>query len=1055
MPTAKFLLEHFYYGQLVHDGKPRGEPRLLAASAGVKPELAALAVERVTLPPLIRADNGAWALVRGRHKSIPFLLVQAQQGSAGQLIAHYILAPPDTLRTVGGNLQALLALVQDTLPVFDRLDQQLLDPVALAAPPSLSMAAQVDYILDLMNITRNRIDIIELLLAAIVQGVQLIVQGAPPNLRERVAFVQGLLALLPPSARFGVTFTTHSLPTTDIDAQIRFYSDDMPPTDTTVFNWPRAQVTGVDLEDDYSRFVMSQLRLDAELVIQRNTQMTLIAGWRLNQGDKLAAALGYAAQRVRLDEALRNKQPVNHSEVARILGTDPTLTDELRVLYADHLITFSLAMEDMSHAAPVAELLPDNPELEQAALRRMGEALNDGRASLVYDTLLLWLGHPQGPHGPAWVDLTQRTLLEYARGLVARRDLDGIVALISRLHAADSVLDLPRVAPPFVARVLPVCQDDPALAESLFLLGIKYLDAQRFAALMDRRDFLQQLPQALRSAWVHIRDGGPPASPAGLVKVSKRFGADWDSVLLRFAELAVHDNRLALVSTPVLVALLEIAQGDRAQHFRDRLLWLVGQIEELGLIGLEPPGPLCLLQIRLVLGDYETLARQMLNQSAQLYPGDHQVDYLLAVDTLFGQTPLEPEAARRALQTASNSGVRSIPLIVAGAAALRQHPGAPALKPLARQIVELLYGMRQDIRYMADVLPSSTIPGLLRCAAAYNDSDSLMSLAEIVPLVVEQGGLDAPVLAEMVGSLPAEPAARRAGLHMLRAYVRSSDDQTARRSIKVFGTALGDDVRRALEVTVTLREVMGGLPIEAYAGRVRQAVEFLEECAAAYLNPRNPPSIHMLTGSMSAFSGSMPADDRRRLSAQALDLGRTIVDLGRQYRAVRGRNEASRITQLMSGEEEPRCALDALRVMSSGMAAGLRYKSGLKARPYPFEGWSAQQFAETFDAASAVLSDLLAALPGGHSFNLSLSEIRDELASILAGSRSDAQRASIEELALDVQRLADVVARIEADGDARAIESGSFLGRKLDAGKQRPRSVLEFLRLVYTYYRSA
>src|SRR5690606_8418155 len=104
--------------------------------------------------------------------------------------------------------------------------------------------AQIEHILELMNFTRNRTDVIESLLSAVVGGVQMIVVGAPHALKPRVDFIKGLLALLPPPARFGVTFATHTELDTPVDAQIRFVENEQPPAETLVFNWPDAQVSG-------------------------------------------------------------------------------------------------------------------------------------------------------------------------------------------------------------------------------------------------------------------------------------------------------------------------------------------------------------------------------------------------------------------------------------------------------------------------------------------------------------------------------------------------------------------------------------------------------------------------------------------------------------------------------------------------------------------------------------------------------------------------------------------------------------------------------------------
>ena len=106
-----------------------------------------------------------------------------------------------------------------------------------------------------------------------MQGVPLVVQNAPQDVDSRVEFVQGLLALLPPSARFGVTFATHTVPSTQTDAQIRFHGGGKLSRETLVYDWPSGNMAGKAVDDEYSRFIISQLRLDAALVSKEDARI--------------------------------------------------------------------------------------------------------------------------------------------------------------------------------------------------------------------------------------------------------------------------------------------------------------------------------------------------------------------------------------------------------------------------------------------------------------------------------------------------------------------------------------------------------------------------------------------------------------------------------------------------------------------------------------------------------------------------------------------------------------------------------------------------------------
>ncbi|HLV37626.1 MAG TPA: hypothetical protein VKY59_21080, partial [Spirillospora sp.] len=560
MASASYQLEHFYYGPFVRAGQPEGDPRLLAHSAGIKQELAEEIVAQAILPPLDTVPDGAWAIVRG--KVVPFVMIQAQRGAAGQVMRHYVVMQSDVLRALGGNLDVLRGLIEIDMPVYDRLGDRL-PPLALpqAGPPSAE--AQIDHILELMTITHNRLDEIEALLAAVVAGVQIIVQGAPPELDARLNLVKGLLALLPPPARFGVTFTTHSEPDTHVDAQIRYLSGDAPPPDTLVFDWAEAQISGRIAEDGYSRFIISQLRLDAELVIRETEALTSIAAWRIKRGDSLAAALAYASHRKALDHALRNNLPVEIDDVADVLAQDRTLDNDLRRLYANHVVNISLALDDMQYADPLALLLRQDHELETTTHQRLEAALNDGKTELVASTLTRWLGSPLGPQGRRWLELAHRAIIAQMDRLCSSGDLEQVNAFLLELQQAGPGVEVGRVVPRLVEMGLPLSPRHQPLAQTIFLLAVSYLDTEVLMRLLAAPRYTAQLPAAVGRAVPYLQNREPDPAPAGLlVEAAHAFDEHWQpAVLTRLVEIGLAANRLDLFDAATLAGLVEVARS--------------------------------------------------------------------------------------------------------------------------------------------------------------------------------------------------------------------------------------------------------------------------------------------------------------------------------------------------------------------------------------------------------------------------------------------------------------------------------------------------------------
>lgn len=1050
MSTAKFLLEHFYHGQRVDGGKPGSKQELLAASEGVSAELAANAVERVALPPLIRAARGAWALVRGRSRQMPFLLVQSQQGSAGQIMAHYIIAQPDVLKAFGGNLRALLAVVEDELPIYKTPALDPLPPLELAPPPPLTSDDEIDALLDLMTITGNKINIIEPLLAAVIQGVQLIVQGAPSELDERVTFIAGLLALLPPSTRFGVTFTTHSLPTTQIDTQIRFFSDDVPPADAVVFNWNDARVTGISVEDDYSRFIISQLRLDAALVTRQNNAMTSIAGWRLNEGDKLAQALGYAAKRVRIDEALRHNQPADKDEVARILEQDPTLNNELNALYARHLINFSLAMNDMSHAAPVAILLRADAELERVILAQMTEALNDGNAWLIYDTLVNWMSNPLGPTGEAWIRLTHQAALERLAEVVEDGDIDAANELLRDMQAANPGVDIRRIIPRVAEMVLPLAVNDAVLAENLFLLALQYLDDRAFIGLLEQRPFRDRLNPQVGRAWGHIiADDHEP--PAGLLsQLSIAFGVDWQTaVLARFGALAVANGRVEMIDSATLNAVLRAARSPEGAAYVPVLLSMADMIDRDALAELEPPGPTHLLEIRLALRDYVRLGEALVMQFATLYPGDLQTEYLKVIETLFSESTPPTEEIPRMLEGIYEGGVRAIPHVVATAGALKGQTATPELNALAEAACQTLLETPGGL----EVVQPTSVLNLLTYYARNRDVDGTIWAAHLVPKVAAHlGAGGARLLVESYRRMEWDGATRTEALNMLRSYIRSMADDRTGRATAYFERELGAGVRESLAVTRQLKRLIGRNDLVEFARHVNAAARFLSDTYGFYVVTKNPPKTAILLNMLDSLPGGLSSSERKATAQAALDLARAIVELGKGYQNAVPRGAERYITDLLVAETDPRCGLDVLRVMAGYLNDGARVRwTPPNDRPdVLLGGRSAKVMLTEITSAAEVLAMCAHIFPAHERVKLPALEIRADVASLWNEVHID-DRDVVLRMGIELQRLIDIVVQIEADADARAVEN-SNLGKRIDQGKHHPRNALEFYRFIYGYY---
>lgn len=1048
---SRFSLEHFYYGHPTSNNAPSSKATVLAASAGISATVAKQAVERVRLPAASTKD-GSWAFVRGKSRDLPFLLVQTQLTANGTPISHYIVLSADAIRAIGGNIVTLQRLIRTEFPTFDGGKTTKIKLLDIFDPPALSADHQIDLILELMTLTKNTIKTIEALLSAVVQGIPIYITHAPADVQKRLAFVQGLIALLPTAARFGVTLATYTDEQTQLDVQIRFHNGALSLDDKMIYDWEAAQVLGEITPDDYSRFVISQLRLDAGLVIEHNAGLGSIAGWRLNQGDTLAQSLAYASKRIRIDSAIDNNQPVNKEEVAVILADDPTLPPELQTKYALHLLRLGIAMRDLSAAAPVAVLLRGNDRLERTVLEELNNTLTAETSPFIYSTLLHWMNNPLGPQGFRWVDITHRAIIQHLQQLVDTRNLAGMSATLDELHDAGIALQLTELTPKLVKLALPLAYQDAQIAEDLFLLGVRYLPNLSFQELMGIDAFRDQLNPQLARAWVGVIDENTDSDTLDgetLLRASRQYGERWSApILIRLCEVALHYNHYSALDADIFQALYEIANSPASHEYQTALRLIARMVESNYLDRLTNPGPRYLLQIYLALGEYEALAKGLIRQVKQLQ-WDSEDDYLLMVRELFSQTQIPLSRVPVLIDQLGVHGLRSAPYIVAQVTAVQPYAGEIEVEAIVSQTVDSLI----NAPTVAELLPPKTLFTLLDHYALRHDTDGMKRVLSLIPTaIVGKGGTGIKLAAQAYRKSNWSEEARQIGLDVLRASIRMQSEANARKSIGYYAKELGASVQKPLQVTYLVHRIMGRQDIDTYSDTLHEAVKFLYRLASMYTSNSQQPTASVLAealGTLAGAGGLRPKQQglllkRIRFNSQA------ILKLGAQYRAGRRREEAEHAKVMVAGKASPLSMVDLIRVMSGGLVEGNRIRLRIKPDPnlYPFQNYSIEELIGGFVALQKILHPFVNTLPLNKRVDIKPSVIVAEMRSFY---NAQADASSLQDIARDWQYLADLIVLIYSTGDAKAFQD-SALAKKLDERRQAPTSILELIRFIYGYY---
>lgn len=1053
LSSAGYALEHFYYGQLFYQGKPHGELRLLASSPGVKTEHATEAMTEARLPPMLNVHNGSWALLRG--KTIPFMIAQAQIAQNGQAMRHVILVPVEVLRTLGGNLRVLSKLIDAKMPNYESVGHTIpLLTLPQASVPSL--AAQESAMLSLMTATRDRMDSIETLLAAIIQGVQVVIVNAPDEPTPRISFIEGVLALLPPPARFGVTFATHTLQSTRVDAQIRFLHEGAAPPNALIFDWEKAELTGKKVEDEYSRFIKSQLRLDMSIVIQQTSAMTAVAGWRLKRGDTLSDALKYAAYRLKIDTAINNGQPIASTETAKILAEDPTLTDELRATYVKHLLAFALVLDEIEHADVLAVVARGQPDLERVIMRQMTDALGLGKADRVYRTLLRWLSNPLGFKGMYWIELAQKAAAAYAELLAKKGAPDALNAFLRHVQRSGAIIEAPSVIPRLIETSLPLAVQHQGLTETVFLMGAHTLTGTRWLKFASIKPLLARLPGSIGQLMEALTAENAASIPPGLMaQAAGSLGEDSKSLLvIRFAELALLANRRDALDNAALSALVTAALSSYGSTYDTILRTLVRTLstdETLEALGMY--GSRYLLQILLARRSYDELAAELLHQNRLLYPTDKMLSYATLLRGLFLETPFPADDTALALRTLNDKGLKPLPLAMAYFGALEQHQWT--LDPIAAELTALVFGNRMII----EAIQLELLMQLLQYHVRRRDSNFSVRVAQLIPVTAARKGEDGvPPMVELYKMLDWDDPVKGVAMDSLRRFVRRCSDAAALESVSQFKAQLGDKIGEGLEAAYILKRMMGGESLADYAYSVHVTAQFLYDTGLTFADKSKLPSVPALLSDLDSLNGGLNDTERNLLSSAVVDMLKTLAVLASAHRAVRPKEIDEQIQALIEGKGSAQTIFDIFRVMGGYFARGRRLsaRTDKLSGNHPLADRSAPILMREINQIARLLKNALRTFPPDiQKISINAEAVQGELESLWGDIALHERRALVRDLAIDMQRIPELTLMMTERADVKGLQdANNGLARKLDANRHRPENAMEFYRFIHGYFRS-
>lgn len=1053
--SKNFSLERLYFGLLADSSAAKSaKPGFIAHTPNVTSLAAAecLRLGRLLPPGSDERTNempGAFALFRGEVTD--YILAKAQYNDAGFPQILYILMPDTVIQWLAGNVWTFRSLAMMDMPSF-AAPRRDLAPYELHSPSSASHEEQIEALVDLLWYCQDSFKTVEGILAALVQGWPIAIINSPASLEHRLWFVQGLLSLLPVPARAAITFATHVRDVRQVQAQIKFTSSTEYPPDHFIFDWAEGRLRTRPPKDTYSRYIVSQFRLDPELVVDQTEQLARTVSWRAMQKEDLGRALAWVSRRAAVDQTVREGQPANRDMVAAILQEDPTLPDDLRQVYARHLLAFALALDEPDSVDIIPSVAITSEGVARAVVQQLTLSVNDGQAAIVYDIMRRWLLHVPEASELGWHPLLRSAARRILTVLLEQNRLQEAVRWIMALLGEPTKLQLNSVFSDLIGIAWRPAQRHTELAHAVLLLAVESLAAGQLHRMLSYPEFVRRLPEPMQTALTYLQpESRQLAPPHVLDNAARSLGENRRlPVLARLVEWAVLLRRTELVDTTVLEALLELAHTRRGdKEFESLLLHVVEDFNEASSIQvLEPPGPRVLAQLLLVLGLYgDTIAQLEFYQQNVIGPEKPEAVAQIAKE-VFQLTPLQPQDLETALERLEGSQIRPEPRAMVYTGALISRRWADDQEYAARRLTTMIF----NDSHLVSVIGYEDTLNLLRFYARRHSAlDALRVGAALVDSLVEQGPEGAVILARAWPAITWNENVTGAALELLRRYLRGVPLAQVPDLMRFFEQKLGGPVGEALRATILMRLVMGQSGLLRLTDDVHLTTALFVDIAAIYHGGRELPPNHRLRRDLDTMTGGLSESERRQVAQNIQNTIYLVYELGRDRARKRGRTSIEDL--LVQNEVAPQGGVDLLRFVGGYFTNRQRVSLNLEreAMAHVFGNRSAAMFLRETNVITRLLGGLRAAFKDDLARQVTAQALTGELASLWSNVSLYHQRRVQQQFASDCQQLADVIAVMSDRANERVL-SNSGLGRQLETGQRQPQSALEALRWIYGYF---
>lgn len=342
-------------------------------------------------------------------------------------------------------------------------------------------------------------------------------------------------------------------------------------------------------------------------------------------------------------------------------------------------------------------------------------------------------------------------------------------------------------------------------------------------------------------------------------------------------------------------------------------------------------------------------------------------------------------------------------------------------------------GMLRETQDLIGVVPPISISRLAAYMLKANNARGAAEAAIAVAKAAErQNATSVESVRQLIEASGREYAARPAGFSMLRGFVRHSNPKQYSQLLAYLSREFGLENGHQFENSTFIYQLMLGRELPVFLRSAAITYRLLGSLNKMFANG-NGPEADAIERSLMGLQGAFSQQERIEVRNMLLDLIKALV----------AATEAKRTSK--PREDKLTSSFDVLRAIGVSLSSAAFNQPELP-RDQPLGVPDKQALKQAAAAAVALTNRLSRPAPAA----ITARGVKAEIDSMLLTLDSETQQQVQERAAILVQ-LARIIPEIGAENSGNLLESNNYT-KKLDAGKQKPRSELEVIRYIIGYF---